>query len=295
VREITDPIEARMREQGARDSDVLLMRSDVLDRLIDAKLVENMVRRLELQATAEEVDAAIRSIASDTGLTVEQLIRSVTSHGLTFEEYRRKIQREIERSKVVGAVVRSKVRVSEEEIVARYREEYGSQADGGTEVHLRHIIVAFGDQLLRDRETACDIAADGLARLRRSEISFPALARQISNANADVGGDMGWMHERDIAAWMAPAVRALDDGEVSDVIEMPFGCNLLQLVERRDFEPTTLERAAPRIEQEIFREKTEQEFTAWIEQIRSQSYIERKGVFAEASRLLQGASGAGRR
>ena len=34
--------------------------------------------------------------------------------------------------------------------------------------------------------------------------------------------------------------------------------------------------------------KTEQAFVTWIAEIRSQTYIERKGVFAETSRLVRG-------
>jgi peptidyl-prolyl cis-trans isomerase SurA len=293
VHEIAGPIEERMRAQGVRDADVLMMRSDVLDRLIDNKLVHNMVFRLELRASEEDVDAAIAGIAGETGLSVEQLVRSVTSHGLTFDEYRAKIRDEIERSKVIGAVVRSKVRVSESEVKISFLERFGEQPKGGVEVQLRHIVIAFGEELGRDQEAACSIAEDGLARIRGGALSFPAAARQISNANAERGGDIGWIHRRDLAAWMAPAVRVLEPGDVSDVIEMPFGCNLLQLVERRDFVPVTLEQASPQIEQRLYQQKTEQEFMRWIATVRAQSYIERKGIFAEASRLTRGLDEAG--
>ena len=75
---------------------------------------------------------------------------------------------------------------------------------------------------------------------------------------------------------------------ISEVIEMPFGCNLLQVVERRDYRPITFEQAAGPLEQAIIERKTEQEFVKWIDRVREQSYIERKGVFAEASRLTRG-------
>lgn len=292
VVELTDPIERRMRDGGARDGDVLAMRAEVLDRLIEQKLVANVVRRMELGASNEEVDRAIASIAQDTGITPQQLIRSVTSHGLTLIEYRDKIRSEIERSKVINGMVRSQVRVSDEEIAAAFQERFGTQPTGGEEVHIRHIVVTFGEQLLRDGEKACKKAREGRQRIERSEISFPALAQEISSANAARGGDLGWIHLNDVAAWMAPVVNQLGDSGISDVVEMPFGCNLLQVVARRDFEPMTFERAAPHLEQEIAQHKTEQEFVRWIADVREQTYIERKGVFAEASRLTTGFNGA---
>ena len=291
VIELSAPIEKRMRDGGARDGDVLVMRSDVLDRLIEQKLVKDVVRRLELNASDEEVDAAIRSIAQDTGITTRQLLRSVTSHGLSLPEYRDKIREEIERSKVIGGMVRSQVEVSEEEVRKAYDDRFANQATGGEEVHLRHIVVAFGNDVLSGGEAACQTAADGLERIARGETSFPALAREISSSNASRGGDLGWIHVNDVAAWMAPTVRALGSGGVSGVIEMPFGCNLLEVVARREFVPITYEQAAPRLEQEITQVKTEQEFIKWIDGVRDQTYIERKGIFAEASRLTRGVGG----
>lgn len=292
VYELTEPIEKRMRGGGARESDILVMRADVLDRLIEQKLVAEVVRRMELSASDEEVDVAIRSIAQDTGISPQQLIRSVTSHGLTLPEYRDKIRSEIERSKVINGMVRSKVRVADEEIRAAYDERFANQPSGGEEVHLRHIVVAFGDDVLRDGAAACELAREGRRRIERSELSFPALAREISSTNAARGGDLGWIHLNDVAAWMSDEVRDLGQSGISRVIEMPFGCNLLQVVDRRDFEPITFEQAVGPLEQEITARKTEQAFILWIDGVRQQSYIERKGVFAEASRLTRGIDGS---
>jgi parvulin-like peptidyl-prolyl isomerase len=73
---------------------------------------------------------------------------------------------------------------------------------------------------------------------------------------------------------------------------MPFGCNLLELVERREFTPVTFETARPQIEQFLFREKMDAEYASWIDKLREQVYIERKGIYAETTRL--GADGGSR-
>ncbi|MCA9512393.1 MAG: SurA N-terminal domain-containing protein [Myxococcales bacterium] len=281
------PYEKRMRDQGATDADIQVMRGEVLERLIEQRLVSTMVKRLELSATDPEVDEAIASIARDAGISVPQLVRSVTSHGLSVAEYREKLRSEIERSKVINGMVRSRVKVGEGELRALYAERHASQPSGGEEVYLRHILVASGTDSLRDQDTACAIAAEGRERISRGEISFPALAREISDVNGERGGDMGWIHTSEIAAWMAPVVRGIGDRGVSDVVVMPFGCNLLEVVERRSFRPVSFEDARPELEQEIGSRKTEQEYVKWIESVRAETYIERKGVYAEGARVLQ--------
>jgi peptidyl-prolyl cis-trans isomerase SurA len=285
VRQMSAPLEERMRKAGLPESEFMRMRADVLERLIEAKLVEDVVKRLELGATPEEVDQAIRGIASDTGISMDQLQRSVASHGLTFEEYRAKITSEIERSKVLGAMVRSRVHIEPEEVRAVYDARFADQPTGGEEVHLKHLLVAAGPQIHRDHGTACALVDGAAQRIARGESTFGEMVGEMSDANRERGGDLGWIHENELAAWMAPTVVQLQAGELSPPIETSFGCNLLMLVERRSFERVTFEKAAPAIENQLFRQKMEVEYTAWTETLREQTYIERKGVFAEAERL----------
>ena len=69
-----------MRAAGLSESEIQSMRGDALERLIESKLIESVVVRLELQATEDEIDAAIAGIAQDNGLTVEQLQTSVEKY-----------------------------------------------------------------------------------------------------------------------------------------------------------------------------------------------------------------------
>ena len=78
---------------------------------------------------------------------------------------------------------------------------------------------------------------------------------------------------------MGDRVDSLKPGELSGVIEMPFGCNLLQLVDRREFAPITFEQAAPQLRNYLFQSKTEEEYTKWLDVLRDQTYIDRKGAF----------------
>ena len=72
---------------------------DEVAALIEARLIDLVVRQLEFLASKTEIDNAIESIASDTGLSLAELTESVAGYGLTFEDYRLKIKSEIERAK----------------------------------------------------------------------------------------------------------------------------------------------------------------------------------------------------
>jgi peptidyl-prolyl cis-trans isomerase SurA len=280
VLELSAPVEERMRKAGAPKSEIARVRKDALERLIETKLLSSVVERLELSADREEVDKAIEAIAADNGLTKEQLFASVASHGLTVDEYRTKIRGEIERNKVVNAMVRSRVQISDEEIKALYAERYGDQRKGGEEVEIRHILVISDPKNPASAQAACKIVSDARAEIVSEKVKFSDVAQKISAMNPERGGDLGWMHRKDLASWMSKAIQSMKPGEVSEVIEMPFGCNLLQLVDRRDFEPVTYAQAEDQLRNEIFQQKMEKEYADWLEVLRGQTYIERMGPFS---------------
>src|SRR5690606_2059647 len=139
---LSAPIEEKMREQGATDRDVEQMRADVLERLIDRKLVQLFAKRAEIQVNDLEIDETIASIARDNQITEEQQRAAVAAQGLTWETYRQRVAEEVLQRKVVGAMVQSRVRVDEAEVREFYDQRFGDQPTSGEEVHLQHIAVA---------------------------------------------------------------------------------------------------------------------------------------------------------
>lgn len=279
VMELAAPVEKRMREAGASQREIEFVRSDALERLIEARLLSSVVERLELGADREEIDAAISAIAEDNELSIEQLLSSISRHGLSIDEYRSKIQDEIERSKVINAMVRSRIQISEKEVREVYDEQFGKQRTGGEEVYLRHILVTTGGPEASSNEAACKIVSDARTQIESGKTEFYEVARRISNMNPEQGGELGWIHQEDLAAWMVEIVRDLEPGELSPAVEQPFGCNLLQLVERREFVRIEFEQAKAQLQNLVFQRKTEVEYEKWLEILRGQIYIERKAGF----------------
>jgi peptidyl-prolyl cis-trans isomerase SurA len=278
VMELAGPVEQRMREAGAPETEIQRVRADALERLIEGKLLTSVVERLELSAEREEIDAAISAIAEDNALTTDELYKSIQSHGLSVDEYRNKIRSEIERSKVVNAMVRSRVEVSQQEIQKLYDDRFAKQPSGGEEVYLRHIVVRIGGAEGRSGADACARIAEARAEIAAGA-DFQAVARQVTEMNPDQSGDLGWIHHSELAGWMESAISELAPGQLSAPIEMSFGCNLLELVDRRPFKAVTFEEAQPQLRNMIFQQKTEAEYVKWIDVLRKQTHVEKKGAF----------------
>jgi peptidyl-prolyl cis-trans isomerase SurA len=105
------------------------------------------------------------------------------------------------------------------------------------------------------------------------------------------GGDIGWIHSDSMAPWMKEALAPLSAGGVTDVLDLPFGCGLMKLVERRNWVPVSYEAAKKALEEEVYEAKLADEYRVWMDQLRKSSYIERRGYFADAATLGAGSLG----
>ncbi len=283
------PIEAQMREAGATDADVRTMRDELLERLIDRTLISLFAKRSEILPSDAEIDEAMSAVASENDMTVEQLRQSVEAQGMGWDAYRKRLGDEIVQQKVIGGMVRARIRVEESEIRAYYEERFGDQPTTGDEVHLQHIAVAAREDKPAARRAACDRVRSALGQVRAGR-AFLDVAREFSEGTPD----LGFVAMENLAPWMAEPVDQMQPGAISGVIELPVGCAVLRLVERREVQPVSFEQAAPRIQRVLSEQKYETELESFLERLRKQTYVERKGVFADSAQT-DAASGAGSR
>lgn len=111
-------------------------------------------------------------------------------------------------------------------------------------------------------------------RLDNKAAKFEELARLFSNdPSANKGGDLGWLYPGDVVPEMETAMNALKPGEVSGVVESPFGLHLIEVLERKsDDASKERQRNAAR---QVIRERKLQEATEdWARQVRDRAYVE---------------------
>jgi len=144
-----------------------------------------------------------------------------------------------------------------------------------TQTHARHILLrrqaGISDQYLRGR----------LLQLKERILNgedFGKIARAHSDdvASAVNGGDLGWVTPGTMVPSFEKAMNLLKPGQISPIVESPYGLHLIQVLGRRekDLGEEKLRADAMR---ELQVRKAEEYYQLWIRRLRDQAYVEYLG------------------
>ena len=249
-----------LRQKGQTPPDDLLMR-DVLQRLIQERLEKQEAKRLKIDVTDAMVQKAIDSIAQRNSLTSTQIRKQIEASGMSWDQYREMIRREVMLEGLRQRTVDSTVLISDAEVDAYLRDQKARQTGGLAAIAQQNAppvqqaapaqpapqarpnqpaIMGLGQILIRVPEGSSDDqvkalrarAQDALARIKRGE-SFEKVAQAVSEGpEASRGGDMG---ARPLEGWpelFLKAVSNVKDGQVSGIIQSGNGFHILKVMGR---------------------------------------------------------------
>ncbi len=151
----------------------------------------------------------------------------------------------------------------------------GSGAGGEPlqQTRVRHILIRTGVGGRSEAE-ARQLLDRVRSRLVDGSARFETMARQYSeDGSASRGGELGWVAPGNTVPEFERAMGELDPGEVSPVVQSPFGLHLIQVIERRT-SGSTADRAKERARQMLLRRRSAEAWSDWLAQLRDQTYVE---------------------
>ncbi len=119
---------------------------DVLTDLIRQKLTEEEVRRLKVTVTDNEVDGALSRIMEQNHATREQFEVSLKANGQTLDKFRDRIKKDMERSRLMERVLKTKVVISDGQVDDFLNGEAGQAAATSQRIRLGLIALPVGDK-----------------------------------------------------------------------------------------------------------------------------------------------------
>ncbi len=150
------------------------------------------------------------------------------------------------------------IEVGEDEIEASYEKEKESRFTEPRQVRARHILLRVSpDASEKEKQEAREKLESWRREVVEDGADFAALAREHSEdpGSKEAGGELGWFGEGRMVKPFEEAAFALSPGEVSQVVETPFGLHLIQVEEVREARVRPLEEVREEIATELRRER----------------------------------------
>jgi peptidyl-prolyl cis-trans isomerase SurA len=259
---------------GEQEKNMKKARREVLDRLIESKLLEEEMKKRKIEVPERDVDAAIQDVLKSSKLTENDMKEALAREGMTYATYRQKVRDELGKMRLVSREIKSKIVIEEEELRAYYRKNQEKFTDP-LEVKLQQIFFPVPEKSSREETAAVQREAQAILERARKGEDFAELARKHSRGpEAREGGVLGYFKHGELMPELEEAGFKLRPGETSDLVRSPAGFHILRVLERKGGEPRPFAEVQFKIREELSEAEAQKKFEQWMKELKSRAYIE---------------------
>ena len=249
------------------------VRQDVLDQLINSMLADQQVKRGQIKVSQKEIDNTIERLKESRQFTDEQLRQGLASQGMTMEEYRKEIEEQLMRSRLVNREVKAKIVITKEDI-KDYYESHREQYAGEKKYHLWNLFIKVSsDSDDSERSAARNRMEANLVKLKQGQ-SFESLVEELKNSSSTVqGADLGLYRLEELSEQLRQAVKNMKAGEFSALLGSNFGYQIIYIQNIEETQAKPLEAVEAEVEEKLYTESVDNKYQEWLEQLRTRSHI----------------------
>ncbi|PIE05533.1 MAG: peptidylprolyl isomerase [Sorangium cellulosum] len=247
----------------------------LLERMIDDQLAAQTASKLRVRIESEEIDKAIARLARSQEITVAQLMAEVLRSGMTAQEYRSEIRRQLLEGRLLELRVKGQVRVTEEDMRAMYsrlqREERRTLGFKPQWIVLRIPPDANAQTISQQRHLADQL----VGRLRAGE-DFDTLAKKYSDdaATGPTGGHLGPRRPGELDVPIERIAASLEVGEISAPFRYADAFVIMRIVQRDPSKFGTFEQARNQLAQRVYAEKLQLAKRRWLDNLKRGVHID---------------------
>ena len=259
------------------------MYKELLERMIDDRLVEQQADKARITVTPEEIDRGIANIAAQAQsqqgrpVTVQDVFGEVRHRGMTDQDFRDEIRRQILEGKLIELRVRPRVRVTDQDAVAAYR-HWTQETTDQQPIETRILALRILPQSTRPQyDGRMALARELVGRARAGE-DFCALVNQYTDdvSTREQCGSHGAQPLGTLIPAIQDVVRTMKAGEVSDAVPVRIGQDevlvIVMLVSQPHVPP--FEEVKNDMMQRALMEGLERGRKQWLQELRHSVYID---------------------
>ena len=241
--------------------------AQLLAQLIDEKLVQAEIEKRGMTASDEEVMKTINSICAENRITLEQLKGKLSEKGITFDDYKKDIKSQMEKSRLINAEVRSKVVITEQQIDEYIKEGHSAGSPEELVYYLEHLSIKFNRP--QGKKEAERLIKKALKLVKEGKTFAEA-----ASINEKFQFNHGDFTLREMSSSTRQAVKKLEPGQTSSIIEGPSDFHIIKLAGLKKGQEINLgPQGRESIRQKLQMKFLNARFEEWLKNLRSKSTI----------------------
>ena len=232
-------VQQTIAKRGAEVPPASVLQQQVLERLIVENLQLQIGDRSGIRITDEDLNQAMGTIAQRNGMSLDQFRAALAHDGLSYDDARDQVRREMIISRVRQRRVGERIQVSEQEVKNFLASDLGKM-QLSEEFHLANILTPTPENANSDAIQAAAKQSQDIYDQLKAGADFGRMAiAKSSSDNALEGGDMGWRKAAQLPPPFDKLLGTLSVGDVTQPIRTPGGFIILKVLEKRGGETQT--------------------------------------------------------
>ncbi|MDH3276203.1 MAG: peptidylprolyl isomerase [Gammaproteobacteria bacterium] len=206
----------RAEQQGMQLPPATVLEEQVLERLILSEIQLQRAQRIGLQVSDAMLNNSIARIASQNGVSFEDMPALLARDGVNYADFRRSLRDEITIEQLRRIEVGQSINVSDREI-QQCIIDLETNVVVNSDWELSHILLPFGSSAsTEERDEVEKLANEIYARLQDGADFRELAARYSKGPTALEGGSLGPMQGQDVPTLFADILPGMKAGDVSE-------------------------------------------------------------------------------
>lgn len=250
------------------------LQNQVLESLISRELLYQEGRKKGSKVEEEEIKAEFRRI-KERFPSEEAFKKTLSKMKLSEGDLTSQIERGLVIQRFIDEQFAQKVKISEKET----RQFYDNNPESfkkPEQVRASHILIKLDPKATESDKVAARKRIEEIRqRLLKGE-DFVTLAWEYSEGPSKVkGGDLGYFKRGDMVKPFEEAAFDLKIGQLSDVVETPFGYHLIKVTEKRPETTVAYGDIQERLQKYLKDEKVQEQVNTYVEELKGRSKVEK--------------------
>jgi peptidyl-prolyl cis-trans isomerase C len=245
----------------------------VLDRIIGFHLLAQEARARKLVAAPWDVDTQLGDLKKQfpTEAAFNQMLQS---RGVTADELRKETEDTLAVNQMLQKEIEPQVKVQDAD-VKTFFDQNKPRFHQPESVRASHILIRAEEQADPATKAKAKAQADDLLKQLKKGANFADLAKKFSGdpGSAPNGGDLGFFNRGQMVAPFDQAAFALKPGQMSGVVETPFGYHIIQAHETKPARDVGFDEVKDQIREYLATQQREQKSQVFVDQLKAKSKI----------------------